>query len=970
MRSLSSQGTARPNSVANALTRIHTFAVLLIAGVFLLGGYQMDKALQRNTDDRNIVNVTGTQLALAHRIAFLSNTLADSDPEQAVLIRASLGQAQNKMRGAHAFLTRSLDGEVAPAYRTGGLVQLYGKNGKDLDRRVDAFLDQAAALQRGAIDVEQANGRINIEAFNALLDDLYQALELQKSFTVTRIRGAEGVLKRSILTGLVVLFGVAIFVFRPITKRASGILRSSEKALQERTDILSRSLAIAGMGYWYKEVDRPDRVWLSRELAQLYNVGAADQWLSVPEVMEIGQDENGPALRKASRECQLTGKSQYVENRIILRDGTAIHTATSMTAQRDEDGAISSITGVVRDITADVEARSTITATVERLESSGEALREAQVLGQIAMWHMPIGSQHLIVDDSARSLLRLKNQVGDPLESDVAPITDLDIRYFCLEDSFEHLMHKVSEVEATGINTRVDIKVRRGDGSIADWAVRIKLRLDEDGSPSALFGTFQDITEAKQAERQLEKLAFYDHVTGLPNRALYMRRLEAASTAVQSNTANPQAVVLIDLDNFKEINDGLGHHAGDQFLAEIGRRLTHVAGPQNLVARLGGDEFAVLLTDNVSHEKVSTLVNEMLASISRPVSLADAEALGGGSGGVAILPDDTVLSSEALRFADLALYKAKETGKQKVCFFNADMSDQLQARLSLSRDLRSAISNQELETHFQPIVSGTTHRVTAFETLMRWRHETKGWIAPSDFIPIAESSHLIGEIGAFAIQDACSKARAINQSAEGHIEVAVNVSAAQLWHGDLEQMIDRALEESGLNPNLLCIELTESVFVGDSMDRVEAFLKRLKNRGVQLALDDFGTGYSSLGYLNHLPFDKLKIDRSFVAGVDVSEKRFQVLEGIIGLARGLNMKVVAEGVETASELRAVQSLGCDSIQGFFFGQPAPINDALNAIDAINAKASREVAGGIERELRSLHAVSKTDLAKALKKGVA
>lgn len=927
------------SDVRRLMQRIHTMAALLIAASVLVGGFNMDRALTNNAADAEIINIAGAQRMLSQRIAALSLLVQDSRGKEQERYLKALDDAHSRMLNGHLFLTAGPNGQSTPAWTNSALKAHYSPDGRDLDGRVTRFLTRTQQLIKAPQNLSGSFAVADFTDLDALLADLDLAVSLYETNAKRKIKTAEALLKQSTLVALITLFFVAIFVFRPIAKTASGALKQSESELEERSELLSRSFNIAGMGYWLNRVDRPTELWISDELAALYRIEPVARWLTLEEVKNLAQDQNNDVISLAARTCRDTGEPQYVETCIKTGDGTLVDICTSIAAKRDDTGAVESITGVVRDITKEIEARNTIHATVERLRQRTSDLREAQELGNIALWRMPLGEREMELNEDAYQLMRYNFDDSDRYRSKIGDNSSkgTHLRALCLGDSFERIVETSREVFQTGKSAQVAILARRGDGTVADLNVRIKLQRSPEGKPTALFGTMQDITEAKEAERQLEQLAYYDHLTGLSNRTLFMRRLEAiCKDARQSGSS--YALVLIDLDDFKEINDGLGHQAGDDFLCEIGRRLSQLAGPRNLVARLGGDEFAILISNQETKEDVRRLVAAMLSSMAVPFRVGAAEAMGGGSAGICMLPTHTAEASEALRFADLALYDAKESGRNRLSFFDEAMSEKLQSRLSLSRDLRTAIAGGELETHFQPIVSGQSGEVLGFETLMRWQHKEKGWISPTEFIPIAESSHLIGDIGAFALKDACRIAKTMNETSSTPIEVAVNVSAAQLWHGDLEQMVAGAIETSALAPGLLCIELTESVFVGDSMERVDALLRRLKMRGVQLALDDFGTGYSSLGYLNNLPFDKLKIDRSFVAGADVSKKRFQVLEGIVSLARGLGMKVVAEGVETASELRAVTDLRCDAIQGFYFGKPSPEAQALQVIQDINAKA--------------------------------
>ena len=360
----------------------------------------------------------------------------------------------------------------------------------------------------------------------------------------------------------------------------------------------------------------------------------------------------------------------------------------------------------------------------------------------------------------------------------------------------------------------------------------------------------------------------------------------------------------------------------------VAQRLTRAAGPSNFVSRLGGDEFAILIKNQDDAERPDALARSVLQSLSGSVALSGGEVSLGGSMGICRIPNDTQNPQEAMRFADLALYAAKENGRNRFEYFNEGLSDAVRARMSLAVDLRHAVDAQELETHFQPLVDIKKGEVSGFETLVRWKHPTRGYIPPSEFVPIAESSHLIAEIGAFVMYDACRRAKDWLDQGLPRREVAVNVSAAQILHGDLDSLIESVLERTKLPPELLCVELTETVFASESLARLERVLTGLKARGLTLALDDFGTGYSSLGYLNRLPFDKLKIDRCFVASADTNPEKRRLLEGIVGLARGLGMKIVAEGVETEQELALISELGCDVVQGYLYSRPLIEKDAV------------------------------------------
>lgn len=931
------------------LSRTYIYAFGLILASILTGGIILHNALSEQAGDAETLNIAGAQRMLSQRIAALTYGLSDQ-PAAGVAeqLKMQLQQAIERMRGGHDYLTSPGPNGQSYSTSTHALTQLYHPDGGDLDGKVNRFLADAMYwLGDNANEKAQNAETLNLATFNvfsALLKDLDRAVSLYESKANQKLARARYLHNMGMMLVILVIGIEAIFVFWPMARKATSKLQTYENELAERSALLSHSMQIARLGYWYVCDPMPGKIWISEELSRLYRLETMGQaWTTVQRLRDLVYDQNSAAMADHAKTCRATGKQQSVQTRVQCEDGAILDIETLISPTINEAGEVVALTGVVRDVTEAMRAR-------RLLETRTAHLSEAHKLGSVAMWRLRLGEKSFQLGPDTYALLRYETQANDGRDN----IAETPLKSLCIGRSYEDILAAKQRMLETGEPQKIDIALRCGDGTIADIALRLKLETNELNEPVALFGTIQDVTEQRSAQRQLEQLAYYDHLTGLANRALCTRRLKKACEQAQSLHLT-SALVLIDLDNFKEINDGLGHQAGDEFLCEVGRRLAQIAGPNNVCARLGGDEFAVIVTRVGDLLELDVMVSKMLAAITMPVNLVAGEASGSGSAGICIIPSDTAAYDEALQFADLALYDAKNSGRNQSSFFDASMSKEMQTRLSLSRDLKGAIQANQLETHFQPIISSKTGRVTGFETLMRWKHPQKGWISPAEFIPVAESSHLIGHIGAFALQDACTQAKYWADKQKQPFEVSVNVSAAQLWHGDVEKVINDALTASGLPAHLLCIELTESVFVGDSIERIEGLLKRLKSRGIQLALDDFGTGYSSLGYLNNLPFDKLKIDRCFVSGVDISPERRRLLGGIVGLARGLDMEIVAEGVETAEELNAVLAMGCHYIQGFYYGKAQPAYRAIETAQTINANASDIDQQALRAELK-LHAM--------------
>ena len=417
-------------------------------------------------------------------------------------------------------------------------------------------------------------------------------------------------------------------------------------------------------------------------------------------------------------------------------------------------------------------------------------------------------------------------------------------------------------------------------------------------------------------ESRLRHLAMHDPLCGLPNRIFFGERLEAAIEEVRAGSS-PAAVFYIDLDHFKDVNDTLGHHVGDELIRNVTLRLSHTLRSGDLVARLGGDEFAVISSIGDDRAKIEAMAQRIIAALCAPYSISKQNIIIGASIGIAVIDRNCGAAADIMRYADIALYRAKSEGRNRACIYDAAMDAELSNRKLLEADLREAIENDQLELNYQPIVNNSGEVLVGVEALCRWTHPTRGVIPPSEFIPAAEHSGLIIELGAWVLRRALTDGKAWPG-----VSVAINVSPLQFRRTDFADLVERTLEETRFDPSRLELELTESVLLGN-VDSAEAGMRRLKALGVKLALDDFGTGYSSLLYLRRFPFDKLKIDRSFVLSIEKAADAAAIVHAVVSLGRGLGMKVTAEGVETADQQLFLRAAGVHSMQGYRFGRPVP-----------------------------------------------
>lgn len=435
--------------------------------------------------------------------------------------------------------------------------------------------------------------------------------------------------------------------------------------------------------------------------------------------------------------------------------------------------------------------------------------------------------------------------------------------------------------------------------------------------------THEDITERKASEDRIERLAHYDSLTGLANRNLFKASLDEALDKYLLHQT-PFAVLLLDLDKFKSVNDALGHHCGDALLKQVGGRIRAQARAVDTAARIGGDEFALVVAPGPSalREGAATLAARLVKAIAEPYEIDGHPVVIGCSIGVAVVPEHGTRIDEILRNADLALYKSKNAGRNCFHLYSPDLKAEADQRDILEIELREAIWREEIEVFYQPIFELSTGRAKSVEALARWRHKTKGLIPPAEFIPVAERGGLIGELGDLVLAKACRHAVMLPDD----IKVAVNLSALQFAGGNLVDSVMVALVDSGLAEERLELEITETVFLADSQENLKT-LERLKRLGVSIALDDFGVGFSSLSYLTAFPFDKVKIDKSFIDRIGRAET-VAVLGSIVQLANTLNLSIVAEGVETSEQVEKIRALGIALGQGFFFSKPVPFGELL------------------------------------------
>ncbi|MCB1857595.1 MAG: EAL domain-containing protein [Gammaproteobacteria bacterium] len=484
-----------------------------------------------------------------------------------------------------------------------------------------------------------------------------------------------------------------------------------------------------------------------------------------------------------------------------------------------------------------------------------------------------------------------------------------------------------------------DLRNRRKNGELYWSHLSIAPIVQPSGEITNFVATSEDITQMKDAQEEMKRLAYFDTLTNLPNRRLFRDRLQRTTTSLQ-RSGGQAALMFLDLDQFKRINDTLGHDAGDALLCEVAHRLKDIVREDDTIARLGGDEFTLLLQNIKGLGAARKVAQKILSSLHVPFVLAGREVGVTTSIGITLLPEDGMDTGVLMKNADLAMYEAKKRGRNNFQFFTKTMNDEVARRVLLEQELLNALRDDEFELFYQPLLTLDSGEITGVEALLRWRHPTRGLLAPGQFLSVAEESNIINDIGKWVLTQACKEVINLNRARNSQVSVSINLSTRQFGDPHLVDTIKHTLETTGMEGRLLHLEITESVLMDEQNDPVHTMV-RLKQEGIYLSVDDFGTGYSSLSYLKRFPVDRLKVDRSFVRDIPQDVNDMEITAAIIVLAHKLNLEVVAEGVETDAQFHFLKQNQCDLLQGYLFGQPMPMQQLAGKLEQIGANFPRK-----------------------------
>jgi len=662
----------------------------------------------------------------------------------------------------------------------------------------------------------------------------------------------------------------------------------------------------------------------------IINGAAEGFWLINPQLETIGVNESLCKMLGYSRE-EMLGKKPFdfadEENRKIFKEQTSripgtshrhynivlkskagndVYTRFNATTARDNSGNTISAFAFVTDITELKLTENSLLESKERMEQLYKVIPSAI---------FTVDTAHTILSFN-RTAEEITGYVASEVIGKKCSILSLDT---CAKECALFAGNSAKPIIGK------ECTINRKDGERRVLSKNSDLLKDIYGNVIGGVESFEDITERKQDEEMLNYLAHYDALTGLPNRRLLYDNFAAEISRTRRNGAI-SAVLFLDLDNFKTINDTLGHPVGDQLLREVAVRLKKSLRSEDTVARLGGDEFTLLITETRRIQDVAKIAQKVIDEFKSPFSIGNREFYITTSAGIAVYPNDGKEVNTLLRNADIALYRAKEQGRNNYQFYTSAMGEKVLERLILENNLHKALEREEFLLHYQPIVNLNSGNIAGMEALLRWQHPDFGLVYPSDFIPILEETGLIVPVGEWVLRTACKQAMAWQDKSLLPIRIAVNLSAKQFRQENLVEMIGDVLDKTGLRPECLEIEVTENAVLKD-MDQAVKTFQRLKELGVYISFDDFATGYSSLSLLRKLPADTLKIDRSFVCEITTSLRDAEIAKAVITLAHSLGMKAIAEGVETIDQLEFLRSLKCDEVQGYVFARPLPVYEA-------------------------------------------
>ena len=676
----------------------------------------------------------------------------------------------------------------------------------------------------------------------------------------------------------------------------------------------------------------PDMLWV-KDLEGRYifaNESICDNLLMAEDTQEpLGKQDIFFALRerekfKENPQWHTFGEICYNSDEIVINTNTALrfeeygHVKGKMlyldvhkAPYYNESGEIIGTIGTGRDITEQHLIKS-------ELERSVAQLDRTQRIAKVGSWEVDLSTTQTVWSDNNYKIYGVRKEEYKPSFE--------GLMNFLSPADQENARNAVAEAIESKEVQELSYTITKPDGTQAHLLVRGEVVLDEEGTPISIVGSTLDMTDSimmqKKLEGQQQLLQFqatHDALTALPNRLLFLDRLEQ-SMRLAKRSKEKLAILFLDIDHFKEVNDSLGHEVGDALLIEITHRMKLLMRSSDTIARLGGDEFAIVLENFTNIEQIVNIVKKGMEVVHKPFILNQNEVYVGLSVGIAFYPEDGMDSATLLKNADAAMYQAKDDGRNTYRFYNKEMTNKAFQHISIEKELRKALKNEEFEVYYQPQVNSLNSKITGMEALVRWNHPTRGLVFPDDFIPIAEKTNLIVELDRQVMKQAMQQFSLWYSMGLNPGTLSLNLAIKQIESSDFFDVLDSYVDETKCVMSQIAFEVTESQIMVDVLKSIEV-LDKIRSFGIEISVDDFGTGYSSLSYLKQLPINKVKIDRSFVKDIPTDNDDMVLTKTIIGLAKNLNLDVIAEGVETKEQLEYLQNNGCNDIQGYYFSKP-------------------------------------------------
>ncbi len=749
--------------------------------------------------------------------------------------------------------------------------------------------------------------RLNTRSF--LYVSLFTLLTYGAVIAQLHINQPQGIYFHMEYLQFVVLAGILI-LFSVIAGHISGLraeISRSRSTIKRMTDNIHDVIFVMDMHLNYTYISPSVKVLSGYEPEEVMKQAPFDAL--APSSVDLARKELSEITELAKKELK-PDISRTLQLEVKRKDGTTVWTETKFTFIRDKNLHPVNILGAMRDITERKQAEFQREAALEAIRQGEEKYRTILESIQEGYFEVDLAGIFTFCNDSMCRITGCSKE----------ELIGMNHKQFTSKETEEEVLHTFNNVFKTGEPSKAfDWQIIRKDGVEGFIETSITLLKDSSGKPTGFKGMIRDVTERKRIEQQLNHIATHDALTGLPNRLMFNQLLSQAVRSAQRHKRQ-LAVFFIDLDRFKTINDTLGHEAGDQLLTEIARRFRSSLRSVDVVGRLGGDEFIVLIEEVDALNQIEIVAHKLLSNALMPMIILGEECQVTASIGISIYPKDGKDEQTLMKNADIAMYFAKDQGKNNYQFYSQDIQSQSTERLSLERNLRLALEREEFSLHYQARVDFKTGIITGVEALLRWESPLLGSVAPAQFIPVAEATGLIVPIGKWVMKTACAQNVAWQRQGLPSICMGINLSLRQLMDNKLLDDIQNALDDSGMAPNLLELEVTESMVMHDPAHLLPV-MNNIKKLGVQLAIDDFGTGYSSFAQLKSFPIDTLMVDRSFIRNLPQNTDDKAITEAIIAMGKILRFTVVAEGVETQAQEDFLRDHICDERQGFYFSRP-------------------------------------------------